>query len=120
MKALESSMALCELSEFRDLSDLTLLAAAYAAKAEFETAIGWQEKIIETAVEPQKSAAKKILELYQQKKPLDPKLLEITEEEQPPAPPASAKDDAEAPAENAPTADAKETKADDRPASANN
>jgi tetratricopeptide (TPR) repeat protein len=85
--AVESSMALCELSQFRDLSDLTLLAAAHAAKGDYETAIGWQEKVVEKAVEPQKSAAKRILENYQQKKPLDPKLLEVSEEtEESPAP----------------------------------
>jgi len=69
----------CELSEYKDVSDLTLLAAACALKKEFAEAIGWQEKVIEFAAEPQKGVAKKILELYQKSEPLDPKLLEIDE-----------------------------------------
>ncbi len=46
--------AVCELSEFMDISDLTLLAAAHASKEEFQEAIGWQEKVVERAPEPQK------------------------------------------------------------------
>ncbi len=75
--AVEIATTVCEMSDYRDVSDLTLLAAAHAAKKEFEQAIGWQEKVVEIAVEPQKSVAKKILELYQKKEPLDPKLLEV-------------------------------------------
>lgn len=78
-KAVKIATAVCEMSEFMDISDLTLLAAAHASKDEFQEAIGWQEKVVERAPEPQKSVAKKILELYQSKKPLDPKLLEAEE-----------------------------------------
>jgi tetratricopeptide (TPR) repeat protein len=77
--AVEIAKTVCEMSEYKDVSDLTLLAAAHALKKEFAEAIGWQEKIIEYAAEPQKGVAKKILELYQQNKPLDPKLLEADE-----------------------------------------
>ncbi len=75
--AIEIATKVCEMSDFRDVSDLTLLAAAHAANEEFERAIGWQEKVVELAPEPQKSVAKKILELYQKKLPLDPRLLEV-------------------------------------------
>ena len=75
--AIEIATTVCEMSDYRDVSDLTLLAAAHAAKEEFEQAVGWQEKVVEIAPEPQKSVAKKILELYQKKEPLDPKLLEV-------------------------------------------
>ena len=76
-EAVEIAKAVCELSEYKDVSDLTLLAAACALKKEFAEAIGWQEKVIEYAAEPQKGVAKKILELYQKNEPLDPKLLEM-------------------------------------------
>ncbi len=79
--AIESATALCEISQYRDVSDLTLLAAAYASRSDFETAIGWQEKVVELATELQKTAAKKILECYLKKEPLDPKLLEISDED---------------------------------------
>lgn len=77
--AVEIAKTVCELSEYKDVSDLTLLAAACALKKEFAEAIGWQEKVIELAAEPQKGVAKKILELYQKNEPLDPKLLEVDE-----------------------------------------
>ncbi len=86
--AVETAKAVCELSEFKDVSDLTLLAAACALKKEFAEAIGWQEKVIEFAPEPQKAVAKKILELYQKNEPLDPKLLEIDETAEPEKPKA--------------------------------
>ncbi len=77
--AVEIAKTVCELSEYKDVSDLTLLAAACALKKEFAEAIGWQEKVVEFAAEPQKGVAKKILELYKKNKPLDAKLLEEDE-----------------------------------------
>ena len=94
--AVEIAKAVCELSEYKDVSDLTLLAAACALKTDFAEAIGWQEKVIFLAAEPQKAVAKKILELYQKNKPLDPKLLEVdeaNEPEKPNAKPDSTKND---------------------------
>ena len=72
------------------ISDLTLLAAACALKKEFAEAIGWQEKVIEFAAEPQKGVAKKILELYQKNEPLDPKLLDMDESAENSSSPAKA------------------------------
>ena len=83
VSAVEIAKTVCELSEYKDVSDLTLLAAACALKKEFAEAIGWQEKVIEFAAEPQKAVAKKILELYQKNEPLDPKLLEVEEANDP-------------------------------------
>ena len=73
--AIEAAKAVCEITEYESVSDLTLLAAAHAAAEEFEEAIGWQEKAIEKATEEQSEVSKKILELYQDERPLDPKLL---------------------------------------------
>lgn len=77
--AVEIAKTICEMSDYKDVSDLTLLAAACALKKEFAEAIGWQEKVIEYAAEPQKVVAKKVLQLYQKNQPLDPKLLEEEE-----------------------------------------
>ncbi len=75
-QAIATATAACEISEYKDFSDLTLLAAAHGSAGEFETAIGWQEKSIELAIEEQKSIAQKLIALYQKEKPFDPKLLE--------------------------------------------
>ncbi len=74
--AIETAKQVCEITEFKDPSDLTLLAAAYAAAGEFATAIGWQEKVIELATEQQRLVSKKILNLYQHERSFDPRLLE--------------------------------------------
>ena len=76
--AIETAKAACELSDYKDVSDLTLLAASYASAEEFETAIGWQEKAAELGSAEQKVMFAKILERYHQQKPLDPALLEVT------------------------------------------
>jgi tetratricopeptide (TPR) repeat protein len=78
-KAISAATVVCELTEYADFSDLTLLAAAYASAEEFETARGWQEKAMEVADEEQKKLAAKILDLYADDKPLDPALLTATE-----------------------------------------
>ncbi|MFN3190203.1 MAG: tetratricopeptide repeat protein [Aureliella sp.] len=75
--AIETAKSLCELTNYQEPSNLTLLAAAHAAAEDFESAIGWQEKVLELANEQQKAVSEKILVLYQDKKPLDPKLLDL-------------------------------------------
>lgn len=80
MQAVETAEKLCELSEFKDPSNLTLLAASYASGGDFESAIGWQEKVIEIATEQQSKIAKQILELYKNEQELDPTLLEVAED----------------------------------------
>ena len=73
-QGIEAASVACELSEFKDINDLTALAAALAADGQFEKAIGWQEKVIELSNEVQKPFAKKVMSLYEQKKPFDPKI----------------------------------------------
>lgn len=74
--AVETAKIVNEISEYKDINDLTLLGAAFASAGDFETAIGWQEKAIEIANAEQKVVAEKILALYQDKKPINPNLLE--------------------------------------------
>lgn len=80
--AIEIAIKVNEITQYKQISDLTLLAAAYASAGEFETAIGWQEKAVELAAEEQKPFAEKILELYRIEKPLDVKLLEGNTDQQ--------------------------------------
>lgn len=77
--AIETATAACEITEYQDFSDLLLLAAAHASASEFETAIGWQEKASQVADEQQKELSAKVLKLYQDEKPIDPRLLEVSE-----------------------------------------
>ncbi len=91
--AIEIAKTINEISEFKDISDLTLLGAAFAAAGEFETAVGWQEKALAIASTEQKVLAEKILALYQDKKELDPAILEQSQSD------ASASKDDSKPAE---------------------
>ena len=75
-KAIETAEVVCELTEYKEVGALVLLAAAHASAEEFEKAIGWQEKAIELAPEEMRESLKKILARYQDKLPLDPQLLE--------------------------------------------
>ncbi|HBE67872.1 MAG TPA: hypothetical protein DDW52_06960 [Planctomycetaceae bacterium] len=75
--AIETATAACEITEYKDFSDLLLLAAAHASASEFETAIGWQEKASRVADKQQLELSKKVLKLYQDEKPIDPRLLEV-------------------------------------------
>lgn len=93
--AIAAAEQVCEMSEYKEIGDLVLLAAAHASASSFETAIGWQEKAIEQAPEPLQPNLKKILALYQSGEPLDVKLLEV---EPPPA------DSSDTPTEPSPTA----------------
>lgn len=79
--AIKTATSVCEITEFKDFSDLTLLAASYASAGEFDTAIGWQEKAVGIASDSQKDLARQILELYQSEEPIDPKLLEDSSED---------------------------------------
>ncbi len=79
-EAIKVATVVCELSEFADLSDLTLLAAAYASAGEFGAAVGWQEKAVELASDEQRELAQRILQRYQNEMPLEAKLLEADPE----------------------------------------
>lgn len=84
--AIQTATTVCEISQYRDFSDLTLLAAAHASAEEFETAIGWQEKSLEFASEEQQTIARRLVDRYQRGLPLDPLLLEVSAGERPPSP----------------------------------
>ncbi|QDV71030.1 TPR repeat-containing protein YrrB [Rosistilla carotiformis] len=72
--AIEAATKAGELNNFAIISDLAAMAAALAADEQFEEAIGWQEKVLEMAAEDRKPYAEKVLALYQDHKPFDPKL----------------------------------------------
>jgi tetratricopeptide (TPR) repeat protein len=75
-EAIETAEKVCEFSEYKELGDLVLLAAAHASAGEFQKAIGWQEKALELAPDEMQENLRKILALYQDRKPLNPQLLE--------------------------------------------
>lgn len=72
--AIEAATKAGELNNFAIISDLAAMAAALAADEQFEEAIGWQEKVCEMAPKERKPYAEKVLALYQEHKPFDPKL----------------------------------------------
>lgn len=75
--AIEAATTACDLSNYKNISDIAALAAALASDGQFEKAIGWQEKAIELATDAQKAFAQRVLALYQNEKPFDPKLTEV-------------------------------------------
>jgi len=81
--AIETAKTVCELTEYKEVADLVLLAAAHAAADEFDAAIGWQEKALELAPKELHENFKQILQSYQDKKQLDLKWLEVPEAPEP-------------------------------------
>ncbi|PHQ35653.1 tetratricopeptide repeat protein [Rhodopirellula bahusiensis] len=67
--AVEAAKKACELNGYGNVSDLSALAAALAAQGEFKEAVGWQEKVVESAPEDAKEFAGKILDRYRAGKP---------------------------------------------------
>lgn len=63
-KAIQSAEAACKLSNYEAVGDLSALAAAFAADGKFETAVGWQEKVVAKVSEQYKEFANKILDRY--------------------------------------------------------
>lgn len=82
-EAIRAATKACDLSKYQDITDISALAASLAADGQWEKAIGWQEKVIELGNETQKEFAKKILKLYEQKKPFDPKVGDTDEPTEP-------------------------------------
>jgi tetratricopeptide (TPR) repeat protein len=68
-RAIEQAKKACELTEWKDPSCLSALAAAYAEQGEFQEAIRWQEKAIALATESDKKAMQERLDLYKAGKP---------------------------------------------------
>jgi tetratricopeptide (TPR) repeat protein len=95
--AVEIAKIVNEITEFKDINDLTLLGATFAAAGDYETAVGWQEKVVAIANAEQKPVAGKILALYQDKKPIDPGLLEQSQADTSSQSPASAATNSQVP-----------------------
>ena len=67
--AVQSAKAACELSDYKNISDLSALAASLAAAGQFAEAVGWQEKVVELVDESYKAFAEKTLVRYQNEQP---------------------------------------------------
>jgi tetratricopeptide (TPR) repeat protein len=68
-QAVENARKACDLSDWRDWSDLAILAAAYAESGNFDEAIKWQNEAIELAPQSKRAACRSRLELYKSGKP---------------------------------------------------
>lgn len=68
-KAIKAAEAACKLSNYESVGDLSALAAAFAADGKFETAVGWQEKVVQRVAEQYKDFAQKTLERYKNDRP---------------------------------------------------
>lgn len=67
-RSLELANKACELTQFKEAHILSTLAAAYAEKGDFETAIKWSTQAVELGGE-QRDQLKKELENYERKEP---------------------------------------------------
>jgi len=72
--AVQSATKACELTNYESLMNLSALAAALAADAKFDEAVGWQEKVVEMASDSHLEFAEKILARYENERPyaIDP------------------------------------------------
>jgi len=67
-RAIEFATRACEITKYEESHILSTLAAAYAEKGDFETAMKWSTKAVEIGTDEQKEPLRKELESYQQKK----------------------------------------------------
>ena len=68
-KAVELARKACELSEWKDPNYLDTLAAAYARVGDFENAVKWQEKALESSKSARKPELQRRLDFYRESKP---------------------------------------------------
>jgi hypothetical protein len=92
-RAIELAKQGCDLTEYKQAHIVSTLAAAYAETGDFESAIKWSKKAVETGSEAIKPQLAKELESYEAKKPW--------REEKPPE--VQAEDDATVAAPDAPS-----------------
>ena len=68
-QAVQDALRACELTAWKDASNLDTLAAAYAESGNSEKAVEWQAKALELTPKDQKAALQSRLDLYQSGKP---------------------------------------------------
>lgn len=99
VEAIDLAKKINEISEYKDISDLTLIGAAFASAGDFETAVGWQEKALAIATPEQKAIAEKVLALYHGKQAIEPLSEQAQTDTQNPA--GRSQTETKAPADNA-------------------
>ena len=67
-KARELAIKACELSNWKDSAALDTLAAAYAREGDFENAVKWEEKAMESAEPDERADRRERLECYKQRR----------------------------------------------------
>ncbi|MEM6363237.1 MAG: tetratricopeptide repeat protein [Planctomycetota bacterium] len=63
-EAVRAAKRACEITSYNSVGDLSALAAALAANGQFETAVGWQEKVVEAAPPAVQTFASQMLQRY--------------------------------------------------------
>jgi tetratricopeptide (TPR) repeat protein len=104
-RAIELATKACELTEYKKPHILSTLAAGYAETGDFNTALKWSQKAVDTGDEEQLEALKKELESYKAGKPVR----EILNEPEEPQAPASEKPEAKKPEAKKPETEKPET-----------
>jgi tetratricopeptide (TPR) repeat protein len=68
-KAVELALDACRLSDWRNAEYLDTLAAAYARAGDFDNAVKWQEKVLESSKSFDTSEFRQRLHFYRERKP---------------------------------------------------
>jgi Tfp pilus assembly protein PilF len=68
-KAVELALNACRLSDWKNAEYLDTLAAAYARAGDFDNAVKWQEKVLESSRSPETSEFQQRLNFYREGKP---------------------------------------------------
>jgi serine/threonine-protein kinase len=59
----------CQLREWKEPSDLKALAAAYAETGDYDNAVKWQQKVVQSTEGDERQQEREILGMYQAGKP---------------------------------------------------
>jgi tetratricopeptide (TPR) repeat protein len=68
-KAVELALNACRLSDWKNAEYLDTLAAAYARAGDFDNAVKWQEKVLESSESVDMSEFRRRLHFYRERKP---------------------------------------------------